>query len=81
MASVGTCSGNSHFPRLAPHLGLPVPFSMPAFIITLPYCPSEHRRPQARLPPQPKEGSITHTSTILQTPTVCWVLLRDGGTG
>lgn len=53
------------FHLTGPPPGAVFPFSMPAFIITLPYRLSEHQWPQARLPPQPKEGSITHTFMIL----------------
>lgn len=71
MVSIGTCPGNSPFHQPGPPPGPVFPFSsLPAFIITHPDCLPEHRWPQAQLPPQPEEGSITHTFMVLQTPTV-----------
>lgn len=73
-----------HFTDLGPHLCLSLlfPNSLPAFTTVLPYCLLGHPWPQAQLPSQARKGSITHTVIIIiQTPTMGWVLLRDGAWG
>lgn len=63
--------------RVSPPPGAIFPFSLSAFFITSPTALPSTSGPRLSSP-QSKEGSISHTFMIAQTPTVCWVLLSHG---